>query len=371
MINARRIVLAALIIGICYLFLGSAVSRAEDYKNKAEELAAKIAREKLAGDQEIASAVIDAGYFEKAEALYKQREYEDALDAFLQAREMSSTNKDIEDYINKCEKAITKASLKHYFDGVKLYKQSKLIEAMDEFSMVNEKSNKYAKAKIYIDKIEEELEVSDSKRGKDDFEREKEDLKGQLKDLKEQLAIAQLRKEVQEQQLMLDVDKAYLPSSKVKRAEATQEETVDEKKEREDAEARAKVIEEMKKISVPALSLNDADIRDVIRQLMNMTGVTIVLDEVALNKVAGEGAVKVTFTTVTPIPLLALLELSLKTTGLNYRVEPTYIWISDRETLAKEELVTKTYKLKYGVRKMREVSLTEFGTGGTSKREEY
>ena len=53
-------------------------------------------------------------------------------------------------------------------------------------------------------------------------------------DLKEFGAyVAQLRKETQEQKLMPEVEKAYVPSEKTKGAEEIEEETAEEKKEKE------------------------------------------------------------------------------------------------------------------------------------------
>lgn len=354
------------------------------YQDKAQELADVIAQKKRIEEQE--KNMLVEGHMVKGMVLYKEGEYCKALDEFLLAQKIDPYNKEAADYIDRCKKQVDNLANKHYLKGIKFYKNGNLLEAADEFILIPEESSQYKEAQAYLVKIEEELNSLDEKEALARLEAERKKLKEreaekltykgakkeitqQLKDIKEQLAIAELRKKAQEESMMLDVEKAYLPVSRVREKEETEEETREEKKEREEIEARAKVIEQMNSISVPALSLNDADIRDVIRQLMNMTGVTIVLDEVALAKVAGEGTIRLTFTTVNPMPLLNLLELSLKATGLNYRVEPSYIWISDRETLTKEELVTKTYKLKYGVRKIREVSLTEFGRGEAE--EEY
>jgi hypothetical protein len=344
---------------------------AQGTKTEAEELAEKIAQQKRIQEQE--RKMLVEGHTVKGIVLYKEGEYYQALDEFLLAQKLNPYNKEVATYIEKCKEKINNLANKHFLKGVKLYNRGELIKAASEFSLVPEISSKYKESQDYLVKIEEELKTTVPQEEivtvKPPQKSTKEEIEERLKELKEQQAIAQLRKQAQEQAMMLEVEKAYYPPPKVKRKEEVEVETPEEKKEREEAQARAKVIEQMKNITVPALSLTDADIRDVIRQLMNMTGVTIVLDEAALAKVAGEGTVRVTFTTVNPMPLLDLLELSLKATALSYRVEPTYIWISDKETLAKEELVTKTYRLKYGVRKIREVSLSEFGT--KESEEEY
>lgn len=354
----RKGILAACAAFFIYTLACPAVLYAEEYKNKAQGLAAKIAEQKLVCEQKEKEFVKNCVL--EAKALYKQGEYKAALNGFLSAQKLAPDDEKIAGFINKCEKSINETSEKHYLKGLKLYKKGNLVEAADEFVMVEESGEKYKEAREYLIKIEEQLKQTETTERKSSLKSEKEEIEKELKDLKEELSVAQLRKQAQEQKLMLEVEKAYVPSAKTESTEEIEAETAEEKKEKEEAGSRAKVIAQMDSITVPALSLNDADIRDVIRQLMNMTGVTIVLDESALSRVAGDGMVRITFTTITPMPLLDLLDLSLKTTGLSYRVESAYIWISDKETLAKEELITKTYRLKYGVRKAREVSLTEF-----------
>jgi len=114
----------------------------------------------------------------------------------------------------------------------------------------------------------------------------------------------------------------------------------------------------MSSVIVPAISVTDADIQDLIRQLMEMTGVTIVLDEKALAELTKEQPLKITLSTATPIPLLDVLNIAFKTTQLGYKVESNYVWISNKKNIT--ELVTRTYKLKYGERKTHEVKLKEF-----------
>ncbi|MCK4816445.1 hypothetical protein KA005_11815, partial [bacterium] len=88
----------------------------------------------------------------------------------------------------------------------------------------------------------------------------------------------------------------------------------------------------------------------------------------ALAEAAGKEPLRLTFTTVNPMPLLEVLDIALRAAELNYRVEPNYIWISTPEKLEKENLVTRTYRLKYGVRRIRKVELKEFETrSGTSE----
>ncbi len=185
------------------------------------------------------------------------------------------------------------------------------------------------------------------------------------KDLDKDTDLATQEKTVQEKTAMLEVEKAYLPPVKPERKPVEIEEIVSPEEEREE-KARQALMKKLSEKMVPAVSLAEADIRDVIRQLMEITGVTIVIDEGALAK-AGEGTpLKITFSTVNELPLLEVLNIALRATDLSYRVEPNYIWISTPEKLAKENLVTRTYRLKYGVRRVRKVGLKEFETKSSS-----
>ncbi len=352
-----------------FIFLAISVPLyAQGSKTEAEDLAEKISRQKRI-QQEQKEMLVD-GYTAKGRALYKKGEYHQALEEFLLAQKLDPYNKEIFQYVNNCKQRIDKLATKHFLKGVKLYNKGELVGAADEFGLVSEVSSKHKESQDYLARIEEQLKnlglgTEAKGTGKPGQEKKSERKSRQqvvaqrLRELEKQKMATELLKKAQEASLMLEVDEAYLPPSRHERKEEEEIETPQEKKEREETEAKAKLIEQMKSITIPALSLTDADIRDVIRQLMNMTGVTIVLDEAALAKVAGEGTVRITFTTVNPIPLLDLLELALKATGLGYKVEPAYIWISDKDMLTKEELVTKVYKLKYGAKKSRSVSVKE------------
>ena len=190
------------------------------------------------------------------------------------------------------------------------------------------------------------------------------------KDLDKDTDLATQEKTVQEKTAMLDVEKAYHSPEKPERKPVEIEEIVSPEEEQAET-ARQELMKKLQAKMVPAVSLTDADIRDVIRQLMDITGMTIVIDEGALAKVGGGAPLKITFSTVSEMPLLEVLNIALRATDLSYRVEPNYIWISTPDKLTKENLVTKTYRLKYGVRRVRKVELEKFetksSTGGSSK----
>lgn len=173
--------------------------------------------------------------------------------------------------------------------------------------------------------------------------------------------VAAKEKDTSEQAMMLDVDKGWLPPQRVSRQEMEIEEIISPE-ELAEQEAKKQLEAKMASVVVPAISVTDADIRDLIRQLMEMTGVTIVLDERALAELTKEQPIRISISTANPMPLLDILNIAFKTTELGYKVESNYVWVSDKITVAKEELVTRTYRLKYGARKTRKVELIEFGT---------
>ncbi len=135
--------------------------------------------------------------------------------------------------------------------------------------------------------------------------------------------------------------------------------------EKKDAVSLKKKIEKLPE--VPALSFQNADIRSILKYLMEVTGVSIVLDETAFNKIAEKGKVRVTIKTVKSIPLLDILTIVLRSTGLSYKIMDSYIWISDEDTLMKESMITKTYKLEFGLTKRQKYT----GPDGKKGNREY
>jgi hypothetical protein len=71
---------------------------------------------------------------------------------------------------------------------------------------------------------------------------------------------------------------------------------------------------------------------------------------------------KITISTAAPMSLLDILGIAFKTTQLAYKVEKNYVYVSSKAIIMREDLVTRTYKLKYGERKTHKVELKEFET---------
>jgi glutaredoxin len=123
----------------------------------------------------------------------------------------------------------------------------------------------------------------------------------------------------------------------------------------EDEEKRRELKKKVKEIYLPAMSFNEVPIPNVVKQLTDMTRIAIFIDSAVLEEPAN-----VTFKTVAPLNLEALLDAMLETVGLSLKVEPELIRISTPKRLESETLVTKVYPLKYGVRKTRKVELKEY-----------
>jgi len=331
---------------------------------------------------------------------------------FCNARSYSSDDaKEIEEYMKfnkEIEKEKEKTLIEHFYsEGKRLFKEGDYEEAIDQFSRILEVDPDHKGAKNHIKLIRRKvgekkkmelpgemakklLRSGRIKYNLKDYEGALEDLqdalvldysndkildwikrarrrlhlekaKKQQGDLEMETEVAQRNKEVQEKMAMLEVEQSYLPPKKPERKPVEIEEIVSPEEEAEE-QSRRELLRDLRKKMVPAINLTDADIRDVIRQLMEITEVTIVIDEGALAGAAGSEPIRITFGTVNPLPLLEVLNIALRATELDYRVEPNYIWISTPEKLEKENLVTRTYRLRYGVRRIRKVELKEFET---------
>jgi tetratricopeptide (TPR) repeat protein len=331
--------------------IAASVNNAANNATKVEKLI--VGEKKAAKEKE--NALIKEFYSE-GERLFKEGNYEAAMDYFSRVLEIDPKHKGARSGIDRIknrmeEKNITASpeemAKKLLKSGQLKYNTQDYDGAMEDFqdALVLDYSN---------NDILEWLKRARRRKSL-------EEVKTEEGDLLRATEIATQKKENQEKTAMLEVEKAYLPPEKHEIKPQEVEEIVSSEEEAED-KARQELLKKLGQKMIPAISLTDADIRDVIRQLMDITGVTIVIDEGALAAAVQAGPLKITFSTVNPLPLLEVLNIALRTTGLGYKIEPDYIWISTPEKLAKEELVTKTYRLRYGVRRIRKVELKKFET---------
>ena len=330
--------------------------RAQDIE--AQKLAEKIAKEKRLEQENIQILVKERT--QQGIQSYKKGDYAETVRQLTLALELNPNYEEAKKYLNEARGKLLESSEKHYSKGIDYYNRGEFVKAINELNQIPEENRYREEAQVYIKSAKKTLRLAEiPEPSSPDFE--KKDVEREIKNLDKEEELILLKKQAQEKRMMLDVERAYLPPKRLKEKKKEAKETAEEIAERKKEEKQRRLTQKMNQNIVPALSLTDANIKDVIRELMKMTNVTIILDEGALKRAAGDKPIRVSFATVSPIPLLDLLEIALKTTKLAYKVEPNYIWISDQKTLSKEKLVTKTYKLGHSVRRIREISLTEFG----------
>lgn len=96
-----------------------------------------------------------------------------------------------------------------------------------------------------------------------------------------------------------------------------------------------------KKIS--SLDFSDAQLAEVIEYLSKVSAVNIIMDEAV---VSHAGSITIHLKEVT---LVQALESVLRTKGLGYRFEKDFIWVSTKENIEREDLVTRIYHLSQGL----------------------
>jgi Secretin and TonB N terminus short domain. len=106
------------------------------------------------------------------------------------------------------------------------------------------------------------------------------------------------------------------------------------------ASRKLRDIAAQKKVSV---DFNEAQLSKIIEYLSNVSGINIVMDESAVSR---SGSLSIHMKDIT---LVQALESVLRTKGLAYRFEENSIWVSTREGITNEELVTRIYHLSQGL----------------------
>jgi len=193
-------------------------------------------------------------------------------------------------------------------------------------------------------------------------------------------------KELEERAALAAVDKAYIPKSRIreKRKEAEAKEDIKEK-------SKKKLDEMLDTIEIADLHLKDPNLKQVVDKITSMTRINILVNWPAIREASGasvtmtseeviggegeddaeavpqEKSAKIrtqylpSLDIYTAMPLRAFLDYLMKITGLKYRVEEHAILISTPQALEKEDMVVKVYKLKFGMTKLRPVTLKPLG----------
>ncbi|KPK41304.1 MAG: hypothetical protein AMJ78_05845 [Omnitrophica WOR_2 bacterium SM23_29] len=342
---------------IMYLIEGATgLSYAFSKSESNEALEAKIIAEELAKQKRVEKKSLISDLLNEGKRNYEVKNYETAIGFFERVTQIDPTNRTARHYINLCKDAlgkelpetVTATLIKRGKDN---FNRKQYSAAISDFESALASNPNDGEAQAWLAKAKE-------------YERlygVKKTAKEQYKTLRVTRKVASSEKDTAEQAMMLDVDRAWLPPVRVPREEIEIEEIISPE-ELAEKEAKKKLEEKMASIIVPAISITDADVQDLIHQLMEMTGVTIVIDERALAELTRDKPIRISLSTANPLPLLDVLNIAFKATQLGYKVEPNYVWISDKAAVEKEELITRTYRLKYGVRKTRKVELTEFET---------
>lgn len=316
-----------------------------------DSIEARIIAEELTKEKKTERKSLLKDLFNQAKSEYEAKNYESAQQFFERIVQLDPKNKQATHYIELCKEGmaknvpetITGSLIKR---GKSNYANKQYSAAIADFETALASNPNDSEAQAWLAKAEQAEGL---------HTREKT-TKEERKQIIADRHVTNEEKETSEQAALLNVDRGWLPPEKTGREELQVEEMIPES-EKAEMEAKKKLEEKMASVIVPAISVTDADVQDLIRQLVEMTGVTIVLDEKALAEITKEQPLKITINTATPMPLLDILSIAFKTTQLKYKVEPNYVWVSNK---IQEDLVTRTYKLKYGERKTREIKLKEF-----------
>jgi len=341
------------IISLCNDFNAKAYALS-DAGSSGDSTEAKIISVELAKEKKSERKSLISNLFKQAKDEYEAKDYEASKQLFERVVQLDPKNKQAVHYIELCKENTAKnvpetiagALIKR---GKANYANKQYSAATADFESALASNPNDSEAQAWLDKA----------RQAEELDKREKTTKEERKQVKAERHVVGEEKDTAEQSALLSVEKGWLSPEKIEKEELQVEEMIPEA-EKEEAEARKKLQEKMAGIIVPAISVTDADVQDLIRQLMEMTGVTIVIDEKALSDLTKEQPLKISLTTATPLPLLDVLDIAFRTTQLGYKVESNYVWVSKKTEVEKEALVTRTYKLKYGERKVREVKLKEF-----------
>ncbi|MFH2137161.1 MAG: secretin and TonB N-terminal domain-containing protein [Candidatus Omnitrophota bacterium] len=149
--------------------------------------------------------------------------------------------------------------------------------------------------------------------------------------LKEAQRRADLDKKVIQQKRVLDVEKAWL----VDEPGVTTTYTLERK--------TSSLLKEKAQIKIVSIDFSDAQLKKVFEYLSDASGINIIFDEAAVNR-AGSISIHVKNVTV-----IKALEMIIRTKGLGYRFEEDYIWITSKDGIKNENMVTKIFSLSQGL----------------------
>lgn len=327
-------------------------------KDSDESFEAKIIEEELSREKRAEKKSVVSGLFNEAKATYEAKNYETAKKLFEKVVDLDPKNKSARHYVELCNDAIARempvtVSGSLVKRGKANYDKKQYAAAIADFETALASNPSDAEAQEWLAKSQAAFARA---KQTEQLKNEKVVAREDEKETIRERSVAEAEKDAAEQAMLLEVDKGWLPPQKLPREEMQIEEIVSPE-ELAEKEAKKKLEEKMASVVVPALSVTDADVQDLIRQLMELTGVTIVVDEVKIAELTKDKPIKISLVTANPMPLLDILNIAFRTTSLGYKVEANYVLVSTKDEISKEDLVTRTYRLKYGVRQTRKVEL--------------
>ena len=230
------------------------------------------------------------------------------------------------------------------------------------------------------EKWEEALEYDPDNTGLKEYVR-----RARVKEVEEAEKQMLFEKNLEEKAAFAAIDKAYIPKSRIKEKYKGVEEKITMEDER-----KKNIEEKLDKVMISDLHLRNASLREVLeRILLVVRDVNIFIDWTAISEVTSvssadvimtkeetgaEGGVKeaieeaaapaskiktmdLNLDVNVPITLRQFLEYLMTQTRLKYRVDEHAVLISTPQALEKEDIVVKIYTLKYGMNKLRTVTL--------------
>ena len=317
--------------------------------------------------------------YREAKELEKLKKYNEARQKYQEILALNPEETKAQAYIAKIDK-IQELSRRKELKREMTQKEKEKRKNFQKFSREGSdlyRQKKYSQARK---KWEEALEYDSGNTGLKEWVR-----RTHLRETEEAEKETLFEKELEERAALSAIDKAYIPKSRIK--DERKEEIEEEIKE----EAKKKLEEMLDTLKIGDLHLNDVDLRQVINLITSRTKVTILVDWTAISEATGisasvtstseevigeEGeveeaapraataAIKVMHLDLdiyTPMPLKALLDYLMKITRLKYRVEEHAVLISTPQALEKENMVVRVYKLKFGMTKLRPVTLKPLG----------
>jgi len=141
-----------------------------------------------------------------------------------------------------------------------------------------------------------------------------------------------VEKDIIRQKRMLELDKAWLLENKSLKTRFPEKNEVSQDKLRDIAVS--------KKVTI---DFEDAQIRKILEYLSKVSGINIIIDESAVSN-AGELTIS-----MKDVTLVEAIESVLRTKGLSYRFEDNFIWVSSKQNIANEAMVTRIYHLSQGL----------------------